>query len=556
MADFQEKRTRLLAHDDVDSGASLGEYLPDVETALADLQERDVTGRIWQKDHTVWKPNPLEISDRLGWLTVSDLMSEGVPKLSALADEIKTAGYRHVVLLGMGGSSLGPAVLRQTFGSGAGYPEMIVLDSTLPASIRAVTEAIDPAFALFLVSSKSGSTVEPNAFYAHFRQLVEGAVGGVKAGEHFVAVTDPGTQLEKMARDQDFRNVFLNPPDIGGRYSVLSYFGLVPAALTGIDITELLYRADRMRDGCASYLPVHDNPGAWLGAVMGALSRSGRDKLTLATSPAISSFGLWAEQLIAESTGKEDKGIVPVVDEPLLTPQSYGADRVFIYLRLDGDDNSQTDAAVEGIQAAGQPVARFDLKDKYDVGGEFYRWEFATAVAGAILGINPFDQPDVQQTKDMTESVLGQYEATGQLPDAGAPPTLLELLSQAGPRDYLAIMAYLRQTPEVDRALELLRRRVAERFGIVTTLGYGPRFLHSTAQLHKGGPPSGIFLQLDEAHDEDVSIPGRPYTFSVLANAQALGDLNALQAAGRRVAKVHVGPSAAASILDLANEVI
>ena len=554
MANIQEKRARLLAHDDVHPGASLGEYLPDVETALADLQERDVTRRIWNKDHTVWKPDPVEISNRLGWLTVSDQMSEGIPALIALADEIKTAGYRHVVLLGMGGSSLGPEVLKQTFESAAGYPELIVLDSTVPAWIRAVTEAIDPAYALFLVSSKSGSTVEPNTFYAHFRQLVEGAVGRGRAGEHFVAITDPGTPLEKMARDQKFRAVFSNPPDIGGRYSVLSYFGLVPAALTGIDITKLLYRADCMREGCASCVPVHDNPGAWLGAVMGTISRSGRDKLTLVTSPAISSFGLWAEQLIAESTGKEDKGIVPVAGEPLVTSQPYGADRVFIYLRLDGDNNAQTDAAVEGLQAAGQPVARLDLRDKYDLGAEFYRWEFATAVAGAILGIHPFDQPNVQRAKDMTETVLGQYEASGRLPDAEATSSLQELLSQPGPGDYLAIMAYLRQTPEVDRALELLRRRVQERYGIATTLGYGPRFLHSTGQLHKGGPRSGLFLQLDEAHDEDVPIPGKPYTFSVLANAQALGDLNALQAAGRRVAKVHLGSTAESSILTLASE--
>lgn len=554
MANIQEKRRRLLVHDNVHPGTSLGEYLPDVETALTDLQERDVTGRIWHKDHTVWKPDPVEISNRLGWLTVSDQMSEGIPALSALADDVKTAGYRHVVLLGMGGSSLGPEVLRQTFGSAAGYPELIVLDSTVPTWIRAVTEAIDPAYALFLVSSKSGSTVEPNTFYAHFRQLVEGAVGTERAGEYFVAITDPGTPLEKKARDQKFRAVFSNPPDIGGRYSVLSYFGLVPAALTGIDITKLLYRADCMREGCASCVPTYDNPGAWLGTVMGTLSRSGRNKLTLVTSPAISSFGLWVEQLIAESTGKEDKGIVPVVGEPMVTLQSYGADRVFIYLRLDGDDNAQTDAAVEGIQAAGQPVARLDLRDKYDLGAEFYRWEFATAVAGAILGIHPFNQPNVQRSKDMTESVLGQYEASGRLPGAEATSSLQELLSDPGPGDYLAIMAYLRQTPEVDMALELLRRRVQERYGIATTLGYGPRFLHSTGQLHKGGPRSGLFLQLDEAHDRDVSIPDRPYTFSVLANAQALGDLNTLQAAGRRVAKIHLGSSAASSILSLARE--
>ena len=553
-ANIQDKRSRLLAGDHKYPGAIPGEYLSNVEAALADLQERDVVGRIWGKDHTVWKPDAAEIGNRLGWLTVTDLMSERVPALRAFAEEIRTAGYRHVVLLGMGGSSLGPEVLRQTFGSAAGYPELIVLDSTVPVRVLEVTGAIDPARTLFLVSSKSGSTVEPNAFYAHFRSLVEEAVGKVKAGQNFVAITDPGTTLEKLAREHDFRNVFSNTPDIGGRYSVLSYFGLVPAALAGIDTMELLYRADCMREGCASCVPAHDNPGAWLGAVMGSLARQGRDKLTLVTSPSVSGFGLWVEQLIAESTGKEGRGIVPVAGEPLVSADCYGDDRLFVYLRLEGDDNFEADDAIERIEASGQPVVRLDLRDKYDLGAEFYRWEFATAVTGSILGIHPFDQPNVQGAKDMTDRVLGQYETSGKLPSSEAGGSFEKLLTEVGPSDYLAIMAYVRQTPEADRSLSGLRRTAIETHGIATTLGYGPRFLHSTGQLHKGGPASGLFLQLTADHAENLAIPGKPYSFGTLADAQALGDLEALQEAGRRVARVHLDTGDVSGILRLADE--
>ena len=553
MLNIQDKMARLAAREHRHPGVSLGRYLPDVEAALADLNQRDVIGRTWRKDHTVWKPDPTEITNRLGWLTVTDLMSDQVPVLQAFADEIRTAGYRHVVLLGMGGSSLGPEVLRQTFGSAEGYPELIVLDSTVPSWVLAVAEAIDPARTLFLVSSKSGSTVEPNTFYAYFRSLVEEAVGKQQAGRNFVGITDPGTSLEKLGREHQFRKVFSNPPDIGGRYSVLSYFGLVPAALTGVDVAELLYRADCMREGCDASVPAHDNPGAWLGAVMGTLARQGRDKLTLVTSPAISGFGLWVEQLIAESTGKEDKGIVPIAAEPIAGTGSYGDDRLFVHLRLEGDDNSDTDEAIARIQSSGQPVVRLDLQDKYDLGAEFYRWEFATAVAGAVLGIHPFDQPNVQGAKDMTDRVLKQNRTSGALPDTGPGGSLQELLSEVRPGDYLAIMAYLRQTPEVGRALEVLRRNVTERYGIATTLGYGPRFLHSTGELHKGGPTSGMFLQLTTSHQEDVAVPGEPYTFGTLADAQALGDMEALRASGRRAARVRLGADGVSDILRAAN---
>jgi len=554
LANIDDKQARLLAREHQHPAMRLGQYLEDVEAGLADIQQREVIGRIWRGDHTVWKPEPTEIADRLGWLTVTDVMCEQAPVLQELAKDVRDAGFRHVVLLGMGGSSLGPEVIRQTFGSAPGYPELIVLDSTVPGWVQGVADSVDLARTLFIVSSKSGSTTEPNMFYLHFRSLVEKAVGKGQAGQHFIAITDPGSSLETLAREQGFRRLFLNPADIGGRYSVLSYFGLVPAAFAGIDLLKLLDRADCMREGCASCVPAHENPGAWLGVTMGALAQLGRDKLTLVTSPSIGSFGLWVEQLIAESTGKEGKGIVPVAGEPLAAPDRYGADRLFVYLRLDDDDNAATDAAIDEIQSSGQPVVRLDLRDKYDVGAEFFRWEMATAVAGAVLRIHPFDQPNVQAAKDMTEGVLGQFESRGELPEMAASGSLRGLLADAKPGDYLSIMAYVRQTPEVDKALDALREQVMERHGIATTLGYGPRFLHSTGQLHKGGPGSGLFLQLTADFGQDVSIPGQSFTFGVLADAQALGDLQALQASQRRASRVHLGSDVPAGILALAGE--
>jgi transaldolase/glucose-6-phosphate isomerase len=561
MANIEDKKARLLAREHEHPGISLGNKQAAVEATLDDLQQQDVIRRIWHRDHTVWKPDPTEITDRLGWLTVTDMMCEHTPKLEAFAREVIDSGFRHVVLLGMGGSSLGPEVLRQTFGSTNGYPELMVLDSTIPDSVQAASNAIDPAQTLFVVSSKSGSTTEPNTFYAHFRTLVERQLGEAQAGRSFIAITDAGTPLEKLAQEKGFRHLFLNPTDIGGRYSALSYFGLVPAALMGINISRLLDRADCMREGCAFCVPAHDNPGAWLGAVMGVLAGQGRDKLTLVTSPSISSFGLWVEQLIAESTGKEGKGIVPISTEPLMSANSYGSDRLFVHLRLERDDNSDIDNVVEQIGASGQPVVRLELRDKYDLGAEFYRWEFATGIAGSLLGIHPFDQPNVQGAKDMTERVLAQYQATRQLPKVEAPSAasagsilrqaqeaLEDLLAQAGPGDYLAIMAYLRQTPEVDNALAALRRKVMELHGIATTVGFGPRFLHSTGQLHKGGPASGLFLQLTADQEKDVPVPGQAYSFGVLAQAQSQGDLEALQEAGRRVVRVHLGSDTIAGL--------
>ncbi|MFC1847441.1 glucose-6-phosphate isomerase [Chloroflexota bacterium] len=519
---------------------SIGQYLAAIEATTAELEKQDVLKRIWRRDHTVWKPEPTEITNRLGWLTVTGMMQEKVPALESFASEVRAAGFRHLILLGMGGSSLGSEVLRQTCGSAAGYPELIVLDSTLPGRVQAVTESIDPAHTLFLVSSKSGTTIEPLSLLEYFRSLVASAIGSGKSGQNFVAITDQGTPLVKYAEEKGFRHIFLNPTDIGGRYSVLSYFGLVPAALAGIDIKTLLSRADDMRRRCGITEYTHENPGVWLGAVIGAMMRQGRDKLTLVTSPGVGSFGLWVEQIIAESIGKEGKGIIPVVAEPLLEPMHYGNDRLFIYLRLQTDDNSVIDTAIEKLESSGQPVVVIDIRDSAELGAEFFRWEFATAVAGSILGVHPFDQPDVQAAKEATEQVLQEFLASGSLPQVESNKSFADLLAMVKEGMYLVIMAYVQQNAEVDALLTELRRKVLYRYRIATMLGYGPRYLHSTGQLHKGGPEKGLFLLITTDHEKDLAIPGKPYTFGSLADAQALGDLRALKALGRQVAKVHL----------------
>ena len=530
---------------------SLGKYLADVEATLNDLEQRDIVKRIWRKDHTVWNPNPAEISNRLGWLTATEYMSTKLADLHSFAEEVRESGFRHVVLLGMGGSSLGAEVIRETCGSAKGHPELILLDSTVPASILAVTEVVNPAHTLFIVSSKSGSTTESLVLFQYFRSLVEQSIGKEKAGQNFVAITDPGSSLASLAEQKNFRRIFLNPADIGGRFSVLSYFGLVPTALIGVNIKELLLRADEMKTSCA---PARENPGAWLGACIGTLTLKGRDKLTLIASPSVSNFGLWVEQLIAESTGKEGKGIIPILGEPLVEPSDYSDDRLFIFLRLEGDDNSAIDAAIDRIKASGQPLLTIQMRDKHDLGAEFFRWEFAIAVAGAIIGVHPFDQPDVQSAKDATKQALQEYMASKHLPQVETKGSLSDLLAEAKKSEYFAIMAYLHQTPELNNVFAELRRKVLDRFHIATTLGYGPRYLHSTGQLHKGGPNKGLFLHITAKHEKDIPIPGQPYTFGVVADAQALGDLRALQSLGRRVIKVHFSQSDTASISKLIEE--
>ncbi len=489
-----------------------------VKERLETFREEAVVRRVWSHDHTLWKPQPDGITDRLGWLAVIDPMMEQADRLRRFALEVAEEGYETAVLLGMGGSSLAPEVLFSTFGAAPGALTLKVLDTTDPASIRAVEESIDLQRTLFIVASKSGTTIETMSHLAYFWEKAPD-------GRHFIAITDAGTPLERLARERGFRQAFLNPPDIGGRYSALSYFGLVPAALIGADIDQLLDRAHEMLHACHHSVSCEENPGAWLGAVVGEGALNGRDKLTLVLPAAISTFGYWVEQLVAESTGKEGKGIVPVEGEPLGGPEVYGDDRLFVAI---GDGEG-----LSALEQAGHPVVRLPYSDPLQLGGELFRWEFATAVAGHVLGVNPFDQPNVQEAKEATGRIL--QEGAAPEPEMGS---LSALLEQVRPGDYIAIQAYLPRTAEVEVQLQAARRRLRDRFRVATTVGYGPRFLHSTGQLHKGGPNTGVFIQVVGSDPADVQIPGKPYTFGALKRAQALGDLASLRAHGRRAARV------------------
>jgi len=532
---------------DLRISAKLGPLQTPVDAALEDMSEAQVIPRLWAKDHRLWKPDPQEITNRLGWLTVVEDMRRQLPRLISFAREIREQGFTHVVLLGMGGSSLGPEVLRCTFGSARGFPRLFVLDSTVPSLVRDVTRSIRPAKTLFILASKSGGTIEVMSLYAYFRDLVAKTKGN-GGGAQFIAVTDPGTGLATLAQAQQFRTTFVNPPDIGGRYSVLSFFGLVPAALIGIDLATLLRRGEDMAAACGATVAPRDNPGARLGAAMGTLGRSGRNKITLITSPKVKSFGLWAEQLLAESTGKEGTGLIPIAEEPPAAPTAYGQDRLFVYLRLNGDANTMTDRHVKALERAGQPVVRLTLRDRYDLAAEFFRWEFATAIAGRILGIHPFDQPNVQESKENTSRILEEATRQGALPAVQTGGTLADLLAKAAPGTYLAILAYLRFSPKADQAIRSLRKTLLVRHHLATTAGYGPRYLHSTGQLHKGGPATGLFLQLVERMMPDVPIPEKPYTFGALAQSQAIGDFQSLETHQRPVVRVELGRQGIAGI--------
>ena len=517
---------------------------PAVTRTLEDLAGSRTIERIWTRDHTVWKPQSAEIENRLGWLTVLDQMRDGLSDLRTFAQAAHEARITDVVLLGMGGSSLGPEVLRCTFGASKGAPQLWVLDSTVPGWVRHVTKAIQPARTLFLVASKSGGTIEVMSLFAHFWNLVH-RTKGHRGGAQFVAITDPGTGLERLARERGFWRTFINQPDIGGRYSVLSYFGLVPAALLGLNVEKLLTRALAMREACRHAASPQDNPGAMLGSMMAAMARAGRDKVTLLTSPALNSFGLWVEQLLAESTGKEGTGLIPIAGEPLAPPSAYGSDRYFVCLRLKGDRNASLDRSVAALHKAGHPIFRLNLTDRYDLGAEFFRWEFATAVAGHVLGIHPFDQPNVQESKDNTARVLKEVDAHGQLPALPMPPpqqAFVELFAQAAPHRYVAILAYATPSSKMDTALRALRKAIMTRHKLATTAGYGPRYLHSTGQLHKGGPNSGLFLELVDPMKPDLPIPEQAFTFGTLAQAQALGDIQSLHSHQRPAVRISLGP--------------
>ncbi len=514
----------------------------------------DLAERIWAKDGSVWSDDPAarkQIRGALGWLTLPEQMEEQAGLLETLATEVCQAGFSEVFLLGMGGSSLCPEVLRKTFGSASGYPRLTVIDTTHPDAI-ADQRGVDLEHTLFLVSSKSGGTIETISLFRYFYAAVEQRRGR-HAGEQFIALTDPGTSLEKLAHECGFRRVLATPPDVGGRYSALTLFGLVPAALIGRDVRALLDRAETMMQACAACVPPLDNPGLWLGLLLGQQALRGRDKLTLVVPPALASFGLWVEQLIAESTGKQGKGIVPVAGEPLGGPEVYGDDRVFVALELDGAMDVPTEARLRALEAAGQPVVRLKLHDLLDLGGEFFRWEFATATAGAVLRINPFDQPNVQESKDNTAAVLANYERAGTLPavESASPEAVGAFVQQARPGDYVALMVYVPPSDQTDAALEAIRTGLRNRLRVATTVGYGPRFLHSTGQLHKGGPNTGVFVQLVSQPRADLPIPQAPYSFGTLIAAQALGDLRSLQAHGRRVIRHDLGADPLAGLAAL-----
>jgi transaldolase/glucose-6-phosphate isomerase len=523
---------------------SLGEYQGRVDAALEEMRQQKILKRIRAGDHTVWKPDPGEITNRLGWLRTAEKMIAAIPELEAFADSARNDGSTHALLLGMGGSSLAPEVFRRTFGVKDGFLDLAVLDSTDPAAVLGCAERLDPGKTRFIVSTKSGGTVETFSFFKFFRGRAE--------GDRFIAITDPGSKLAELAGQHGFFKTFLNDPDIGGRYSALSYFGLVPAALLGVDLKTLLERALAAAG--------EDDPAARLGAVLGELARGGRDKATLIMSEPIASFGDWVEQLIAESTGKEGKGILPVVTETVGPPEVYGNDRLFVYLRLDGDETH--DAAVLALQEAGHPVVRLRLEDPYDLGGQMFLWEMATVVAGARLGIQPFDQPNVEAAKVLAREMVAEYKQKGALPpfeaEAPRPQAILDFLATAGDGAYVALQAFIRPTAETTTALRVLGGRLRDRTKLATTVGYGPRFLHSTGQLHKGDAGKGRFVQFiaDSARDADIpdeaGSPESSMTFGVLEKAQAMGDRRALENGGRQVITFQLGGDAAGELARLA----
>ncbi|MCA8829748.1 hypothetical protein [Hymenobacter pini] len=542
----------------------LGSYQSAVETKIQDFKAKDFTAGFWQKQADLWVQDAeaqQSVRSFMGWLRVAETMLPRVGEIEEFAQEVRAAGFKHVVVMGMGGSTMTPIVFKQAFEKSADGLPLLVLDTTNPGSVREIEEAVSLPETLFVVASKSGTTAEPLAFgdyfYARLKELK-----GEKAGENFVAITDPGSKFVTQATNEGYRRIFLNFAEVGGRFSALSYFGLVPAAMYGIDIKTLLERAIAMMRATGSEGAVAHNPGLELGVALGVLAQQGRDKLTLVVPSNLTDLGLWLEQLIAESTGKEDKGILPVAGDPLGTPEVYGQDRVFVYVGYENQPDAENRQKVAALQAAGHPVITILMRDALDLGAEFFRWEVATAVASAVLEINPFDQPNVQAAKTATDQLMKVVVERGSLPQTSAPvleknglsyyttvagstATAVDVLKaffgQAGADNFLCIQAYLMETPALNAELDELRQLVQQRLHIATASGYGPRFLHSTGQYHKGGPNTGLFLQLTTDHAQDLPLPGRPYTFGTFQNAQAAGDLEALQNTGRRTLRVHLG---------------
>jgi transaldolase/glucose-6-phosphate isomerase len=557
----------------------IGPYQGLVDKALAEFKDQRVMARIWAHDHTVWKPEATEIANRLGWLHIAEAMIGNVQRLQEFANVVRADGYTHALLLGMGGSSLAPDVFRKTFGVKKGYLDLAVLDSTVPAAVAAHAARLDPKRTLFIVSTKSGTTVETLSFFKFFYNWVSDRVGVQKAGGHFIAITDPDSPLVDLAEQYHFREIFLNDPNIGGRYAALSFVGLVPAALIGMDLTLLLKRAIAMAENCKISNPSKpdDAIAARLGVALGEMAKGGRDKVTFIISSQVASFGDWFEQLIAESTGKEGRGILPVVGETVGAPETYGADRLFVHLCLEGD--TANDAAVNALEQSGHPIIRMSLHDRYDLGAQCFLWEMAVAVACHRLGVNPFNQPNVEAGKTRARQAVDTYKGKGTLPvdtptltdgaivvygsvKAESPGAALDaFFNQAEPGAYVAIQAYVQPTAEIDAALQELRTRVRDRFRLATTLGYGPRFLHSTGQLHKGDGGRGLFIQVTADDPNDIAIPdeaGAPdssLTFGTLKTAQAHGDRQALLDASRHVIRFHLGGDIVKGLKELSKAV-
>jgi transaldolase/glucose-6-phosphate isomerase len=546
--------------------------------ARDDWKKNDKVRRLWQCDASLWTGT--DESKWLGWLGIVQEQLAHISALQEIAADIKKAGFKHALLLGMGGSSLCPEVLRMTFGKVEGYPDLHVLDSTDPAQIKALEAKVDLSSTICVVSSKSGSTLEPNIYKQYFFERIKEKVGEAEAGKRFIAITDPGSKMQEVAERDKFRKIFAGIPSIGGRYSALSNFGMVPAAIIGIDVSKFLTNTAEMVKACGAASPADANPGVLLGLIMGVAAHLGRDKMTIVASPGISDLGAWLEQLIAESTGKLGKGIIPVDREPLAKPDTYGSDRVFAYLRLETAPNKSQDAAIDALEAAGHPVVRIAVDNIYNLGQEFFRWEIATAVAGAVIGINAFNQPDVEASKIETKKLTSEYEKSGKLPDESpffegdgiklyadekntdalkGRPRLVEVLKahlgrlHAG--DYFAVLGYITMNEANEAALQAIRLAVRDKKKVATVLGFGPRFLHSTGQAYKGGPNSGVFLQITCDDAVDLPVPDQKYTFGTVKAAQARGDFAVLAERGRRALRVHLGKDVAAGLATLTKAV-
>lgn len=538
-----------------------------VKSTIADWQSGGKVKRLWDRDASLWTGD--DEAKWLGWLDIVDEQLAQHDQLQKFAKDVHARGFEHVLLLGMGGSSLCPEVLEMTFGRIAHCPSLHVLDSTDPAQVKAFEHAIDIPKTLFIVSSKSGSTLEPNIFKQYFFERTKQVVGADKVGSHFVAVTDPGSKMKQVAEGDHFLHIFFGRPSIGGRYSALSNFGMVPAAVMGLDTKKFLDRTAEMVRACGPAGSVEENPGVVLGIILGAAANAGRDKLTIITSSKIFDLGAWLEQLVAESTGKIGKGIIPVDREHLGSPDVYGNDRVFAYVRLENDADSGQEAKVAALEKAGHPVVRITMPDTYDLGAEFFRWEIATAVAGAIIGINTFNQPDVEASKIATRALTSEYEKSGSLPaekpiveDNGIrlftdEKNATDLAKNASEKslagylkahlnrihsgDYFAVLGYIQMNAEHEQNLQTVRHAVRDKKHVATCLGFGPRFLHSTGQAYKGGPNSGVFLQVTCDDAVELPVPGQKYTFGIVKAAQARGDFQVLAERGRRALRVHLG---------------